>query len=55
MYFKRDMKKGEKKKKDIVLMRPPLGIMPNYIDQIIDRKIKKNVQVETPILYKDIK
>ena len=47
------MKKGEKiKKKDIVLMRPPLGIMPNYIDQIIDRKIKKNVQAKTPILYK---
>ena len=56
MYFKRDMKKGEIiNKKDIIYMRPPLGIMPNYINRIIKKKIKKNVKAKNPILDKDLK
>ena len=56
MYFKRDMKKGEIiYKKDIIYMRPPLGIMPNYINHIIKKKIKNNVKAKNPILFKDLK
>ena len=44
LYFVKDLKKGEKiTKSNIRRIRPGYGLSPKYIDQIINRKVNKNI------------
>ena len=49
-YYKQNFKKGEKiKKKDLLLLRPNKGILPNEIQNILHKKLKKNVLKLSPV------
>lgn len=53
LYFVRDLKKGEKiTKQSIKSVRPGYGILPKYFDQIIGKRLKEDVQSNTPVKFK---
>ncbi len=50
LYFKKDMNKGEIINEDsISRKRPNIGLSPIYYDQIIGKKVTKNIKKNTPI------
>lgn len=52
----RRIRKGEKiKEKDITFKRPGTGIPVNRIDEIIGKKVKKDIDYDTTIYWDDIK
>ena len=54
MYYKRSLKKNDKISiKDITYKRPPLGLTPAYLNEIINKFLKKNVKKNSPIFIKD--
>lgn len=55
LYFVRDIKKGEKiKKESIRSVRPGFGISPKYYDQIIGKRLKVDVISHTPVKFEFI-
>lgn len=55
LYFVRDIKKGEKIKKEYIKsVRPGFGISPKYYDQIIGKKLKVDVISHTPVKFEFI-
>jgi N,N'-diacetyllegionaminate synthase len=51
-----DKKKGERLiAKDISFMRPANGISPFYIDEILNKKIKRNLKASKVLQWKDFK
>ena len=49
-YYKKNFKKGEKiKKQDLLLLRPNKGILPSEIKNILHKKLKKNVLKSNPV------
>jgi len=52
LYAKKDLKKGEKiTKKNITIKGPAGGILPKYLDLIINKKIQKKVDKDYPITW----
>lgn len=50
LYFVKNLKKGEKiDEKSIKSVRPGFGISPKYYDEIIGKRLKVNVQSQTPV------
>ncbi len=51
LYFIKDLKKGDIiTKNDIRSIRPGFGISPKYFDEIIGKKVKKDVMYGTPVM-----
>lgn len=56
IYFIKDIKKGEKiKKEHIKLIRPGLGLEPKYYEKIIGKKMLKNAKFGEPTSWKYFK
>ena len=54
--IKRNINKNEViRKKDIALIRPGTGIEPQYYNDVINKKAKRNIEAFTPLLWEDIK
>jgi len=50
LYFIKNLKRGELISKDHVKsIRPGFGIAPKYIDQVIGKVAKRNIQIGTPV------
>ena len=50
IYIIKDMKKGEKfSNKNIQVIRPNQGLHPKYFNEVMGKKIKKNVKYGTPL------
>jgi len=55
LYFIKDLKKGDTiTVNDIKSIRPGFGISPKYFDEIIGKKIKKDVTYGTPVMFESI-
>lgn len=55
LYYKQNIKKNSiLKKKNIFTKRPPLGLTPVYLEDILNKKLKKSVKKNTPIFLKDL-
>lgn len=56
LYYKRSIKKNERIKLiDIAKKRPPLGLTPVYLSEILNMKLVKNVKKNTPLFLKHFK
>jgi len=56
LYAKRDIAANEKiQESDIDVLRPALGISPNFKEKIINKKLKKNKKAGEPLKWEDIK
>jgi len=52
IYAKKNFKKGEKiLKKNLTIKGPAGGILPKYLDLIVNKKIQKNVDKDYPITW----
>jgi N-acetylneuraminate synthase len=52
LYAKKNLKKGEKiTKKNITIKGPAGGILPKYLDLILNKKIQKKVDKDYPITW----
>lgn len=52
IYFKRNMKKNEIfSKHSYIMKRPPLGITPIYLDQVLNKKLIKSVRKNDPVFF----
>ena len=52
LYFIKDLKKGDIiTVNDIRSIRPGFGISPKYFDEIIGKKVKKDVSYGTPVMF----
>lgn len=52
LYFIKDLKKGDIiTENDIRSIRPGFGISPKYFDEIIGKKVKKDVIYGTPVMF----
>jgi len=55
MYAVRDIKKGEKFKRDMIMyLRPAVGLRPPMITSVVGKKAKKNIPAGHPIKKNDI-
>ena len=55
IYAKKNIKKGEKLNKDnLVIKGPSGGMLPKYMEMIINRPVKRQILKDTPITWEDI-
>ena len=55
IFFKRNLEKGHIIEiEDLEVKSPGIGIHPKFVDIIVGRKIKKNVEADYPISWDDI-
>ena len=55
LYANRTLLKGKViKKKDIIELRPALGILPKYKELLIDKKVKKTIKKGYPFKWEDL-
>ena len=55
IYAKRNIKKGEKlNTKNLTIKGPGGGLLPKYMEMIINRPVKKLIIKDTPITWEDI-
>ncbi len=55
LYFVSDMKSGEViTPENVRSVRPGYGLPPNRLDELIGRKVKKNILKNTPVINEDI-
>ena len=55
IYAKKNIKKGEKLNKDnLVVKGPSGGMLPKYMEMIINRPVKRQILKDTPITWEDI-
>lgn len=56
VYFKKNMKKNEIfSKHSYIMKRPPLGITPVYLEQVLNKKLLKSVKKNSPVFLKYFK
>lgn len=56
VYFKKNMKKNEIfSKHSYIMKRPPLGITPVYLEQVLNKKLLKSVKKNSPVFFKYFK
>lgn len=55
LYVKRNIKSGERiKEKDIDILRPALGALPNFKKIVVGKKTTRNIKVGEPLKWEDI-